>query len=92
MKMPTDEQIDVAIEWLHNNEGDENDSHAGKQACEAVAKWLDHESRERMLRRLARDGGVTVAALRRRIADKPDTIDQKARHVAATDRKFGVVI
>lgn len=41
-KFPTDEQIDIAVEWLKDNEdvGDEQD------ACVAVANWLERARME----------------------------------------------
>lgn len=63
MKRPTPEQIDVAVQWLIVNEGDEGEA----EACGAVAKWLTEMSYEQMLREEARRGGITVASLRRRL-------------------------
>ena len=64
MKCPTYDQLQLAALWLENNEGDE----AGD--CKAVAEWLKHEADEAMIRSEARRGGVTVAALRRKIAER----------------------
>lgn len=66
MKHPTDEQIRMAAEWLRINEGEEGEA----QACHAVADWIEHEADERVLRSEARKAGVTVARLRRMLADK----------------------
>jgi len=66
MRMPPQEQIDVARMWLESNEGDANES----AACKAVAAWIDHMAREAFLRQAAREGGITVATLRRRLAER----------------------
>lgn len=60
----TKEQIDIAIAWLNNNEGDGIEG----PSCRAVADWLDTFSRERELRAAAREGGLPVAVLRRKLA------------------------
>lgn len=64
MKMPPDAKLNTAIAWLESNEG-EGDEGA---ACKAVAAWLEHQRDERLIRSAAREGGVTVAALRRKLA------------------------
>jgi hypothetical protein len=64
MKMPPQDQIDIAIAWLETNEGEG----AERTACEAVAEWLAAVSFEDHLRRSARNAGVPVAALRRKMA------------------------
>ena len=66
MKMPPDDQIDFAIEWLRCNEGKDGEA----SACFAVANWLVEEKHERMLRQEARAGGVSVARLRARITQR----------------------
>lgn len=62
-KRPTDEQFDIAVHWLENNEGEG----AERDACLVVAAWIDHENRNRRIRTVAREAGVPVAALRRKI-------------------------
>ena len=69
MRKPTNEQFDVAIMWLQNNEGDGDEG----EACKAVAEWLDHLMSEDWLRSQAREAGVTVATLRRKLAEQAKT-------------------
>ncbi len=65
MKLPSDEQIEIARLWLEANAGD-----GGEQAaCQAVASWLESASEERMLRQAAKAGGVPVSQLRRRLRE-----------------------
>lgn len=64
--MPSIEALDTAIEWLRCNEGDDGEA----DRCRAVANWIEHEERERTLRRAAREAGVPVAAVRRRLAEE----------------------
>lgn len=66
MKRPTEQQFETAQAWLVVNSGDNGDN-GEAEACKAVADWLAHESQERMLRAAAREGGVSVAALRRKL-------------------------
>ena len=63
MKRPTNEQIETAIAWLDSNEGEG----AEREACVAVAAWIDHLAKEAFIREMARAGGVTPAQLRRKI-------------------------
>jgi hypothetical protein len=63
MKFPTQEQIGIAVQWLQCNEGEGEEA----IACKAVAAWLDHEADERFLRSKAREAGVPLAVLRRRL-------------------------
>ena len=65
IRMPRDELLRIAIAWLENNEGDGIE----KEACEAVAEWLQHELNERFLRDEARKAGIPVARLRRKLAE-----------------------
>jgi hypothetical protein len=62
---PTDKQIDTAIAWLNDNEGDAGEA----EACQAVALWLAEQQVEAILRSEARKARIPVAALRRRLQD-----------------------
>lgn len=64
MRMPGPDALNAAITWLRLNEGGDGEA----EYCAAVADWIEHEERERMLRSVARETGVTVATLRRRLA------------------------
>lgn len=66
MKRPTTEQLDTALAWLRSNEGDNGEA----ERCQAVADWLEHQEREAVLRRAAREGGVSVKALRSKLAER----------------------
>ena len=66
--LPTAEQFGTAIMWLENYESADE---AG-EACRAVAEWLEYQEQERTLRLAAREGGVTVARLRRKMATMAD--------------------
>lgn len=68
MKMPSTEQLNVAISWLRANEGIDGEA----DACEAVAAWIEHEERERLIRSKARAAGVSVARFRRRLNEIMD--------------------
>lgn len=63
-KLPTDQQVGVAVMWLRLNEGKDGET----EACHAVADWIEHEAFEAMLRSEARSAGVPVARLRRKLA------------------------
>jgi hypothetical protein len=65
MKMPETKALDIAISWLRSNEGIEGES----DACELVAAWIEHEERERYIRRAAREGRCPVARLRRKLQE-----------------------
>lgn len=64
-RLPTDAQFDIAAEWLRNNEGRDGEA----DACKTVAAWLDALVTGRRLRKVARDGGVPVRKLRRKLAE-----------------------
>lgn len=66
MKRPTTEQLDTAVAWLNSNEGDNGEA----ERCKAVADWLEHQERETVLRNAAREGGISVKALRRKLAER----------------------
>jgi hypothetical protein len=63
--MPGTDTLDTAIAWLRSNEGDNGEA----ERCAAVADWLEHEERERALRSAARQAGVQIARVRRRLAE-----------------------
>ncbi len=65
MKRPTQEQIYLAAEWLRINEGEEGEA----EACEAVADWLEEQSEAQMIREIAREQGVPVATIRKRLSN-----------------------
>lgn len=65
-QMPRDDQINVALLWLENNEGDGSE----REACLAVRDWIVSLKQERMLRSVAKDAGIPVAMLRRKIAER----------------------
>lgn len=54
MKRPTEEQIDIAREWLRSNEGDGEEG----EACRAVEAWLTHLKTEHTVGMIARSAGV----------------------------------
>jgi len=64
-RTPEDLQIGIAAEWLRSNEGQTDE----KSSCIAVADWIEALRYERKLRSAARSGGVTVARLRRKLAE-----------------------
>jgi rRNA-processing protein FCF1 len=69
MTKPTDQQFTTAIMYLEMNEGDEEEG----GACRAVAAWLAQLLADEALRKAARDGGVPVAVLRRKLAERAST-------------------
>lgn len=60
MSTPTDQQIETAILWLENNEGDDAPD-GERSACIVVAIYLE----ALLERRQARDAGCTVKYLRK---------------------------
>ena len=66
-QMPGTDQLGIAVEWLRNNEGDQNGE---AEACKAVADWIESEEFERYLRYEARAHGLPVAAVRRKLAER----------------------
>ena len=62
MKRPTIEQMETAIEWLRYNEGTAGSSESAD--CHAVALWLETQVESQTLREVAKEGGVSVVALR----------------------------
>lgn len=69
-KTPTDEQFNVAIAWLEANEADTNNGDTEKQSCQAVADWLAEFSYNQMLRNKAREFGVSVSAIRKKLKER----------------------
>lgn len=67
--MPPDDQIQLAVMWLSDNEG----VGAEEDACKAVAKWLEQEMTERVLRAAARQARLPLAVARERIAQASTT-------------------
>lgn len=67
VKMPTTEQIDIALMWLESNEGEGTEG----EACKAVAAWIDHMNREAWIRHEARARGVTIARFRAVLRNHP---------------------
>jgi hypothetical protein len=65
--MPGTDALNTAIAWLEANEGEENGE---RDACQEVAQWLIQQERERYLRHAARNAGVTVARLRKRLIEQ----------------------
>jgi len=65
MRMPNDDEIDLAILWLQHNEGEGSEA----AACKVVAEWLDHMKLERMIRSTARQAGISPSKVRRRLND-----------------------
>lgn len=65
VRMPPQSQTDIAVQWLLSNEGRDGEA----EACKAVAEWIDHLQSEAYLRKTARAAGVTVARLRRKLAE-----------------------
>jgi len=63
VKRPTPKQFDVAIGWLEVNEGDQGEA----EACQTVARWIEHQQQEHLLKSSARSGGVSIKALRARL-------------------------
>lgn len=78
MKMPGTDDLNTAIAWLRSNEGDNGEA----DRCAAVADWIEYEERERYLRLAARDAGVPVARLRRRIRETADAAIEREVNLA----------
>lgn len=63
IRMPSTDELNVAIAWLRSNEGDNGES----ERCLRVANWIEAIELERYLRLSARNAGVTISALRKRL-------------------------
>jgi hypothetical protein len=66
IRKPATEQLDTAIAWLRSNEGDEGEA----ERCAAVADWIEAVEADAHLRNAARNAGVSVAALRKRLREQ----------------------
>lgn len=73
MKRPTNAQLMIATMWLDGNEGDAEE----QGSCQAVARWLDWHQQQAELRSVAREAGVSVVALRRRLAGSVPQPDEE---------------
>lgn len=62
LKLPSDDQIDIACMWLRCNEK--------STACEIAAKFLKQLQADRMFRDVAREAGVSPRELKRRLAGR----------------------
>lgn len=60
---PSADDMRLAAEWLDVNEGDEESA-----ACQRVAAWLVEQADAKDLRDAAREHGVPVGALRKKLA------------------------
>lgn len=67
MKRPTPDQMHKAAQWL---ESYESDGSAEKEACKVVALWIVEQSDAAELRDLAREAGVPVGAVRKRMRER----------------------
>lgn len=63
MKKPTDDQVNIAILWLYDNEGEGEEG----EACRSVAQWLSERLENGYLRKSAREAGVPVKLLRSKL-------------------------
>lgn len=63
MIKPTDDQIDIAIQWLYENEGEGEEG----EACKLVAQWLGDKLENSQLRRIARQAKVPIKMLRAKL-------------------------
>lgn len=65
-RAPTDQQFETAIIWLQSNEGDCGEA----EACRQVADWIERQRTTASLKQVAREAGVSVSQLRKRLAGK----------------------
>lgn len=73
MKRPTYDELLLAAEWLDINEGDGGEMYT----CRAVAKWLREVADDAVLRSEAKQAGIPVARLRRKMAEKNLSLNSK---------------
>jgi hypothetical protein len=66
MKLPTTQQLDIAIAWLQCNEGGSKE----KASCEAVASYLQDLINDVFIKSEAKKAGVSVVELRRKLEGK----------------------
>lgn len=65
-RFPTNNQVATALAWLRCNEGEG----AEREACTAVADWLEIETNSRLIRSAARAAGVPTAVARLRLNER----------------------
>lgn len=65
---PTEDQFETAVMWLQSNNGDAGEA----TACRVVADWIERQRQADMLRHVAREAGVSVSQVRKRLAGKGD--------------------
>lgn len=75
MKRPSYDELLLAADWLDENEGDGGEAYS----CKAVAKWLREVAEDRLIRSEARQAGVPVARLRRKIAEQNKSLNSEAK-------------
>lgn len=63
---PSKQEMETAIAWLLANEGAGGES----ERCAAVAFWLESRVEDTEMRDVAREAGVTVGALRRKMRER----------------------
>lgn len=66
MSKPSDEDYTTAIQWLRFNDGGDGE----RESCSRVAEWLEGVRTASMIRSLAKEAGVPVAAVRRRLKER----------------------
>lgn len=71
---PSADDMRLAAEWL----GEYEDSPEG-DACKRVAAWLNEQAEAKELRDAAREHGVPVGALRRKIAAQSSSVAEAKR-------------
>lgn len=59
-------EFEIAIAWLETNEGDIEEH----TACRKVAGWLIDKVNDMKLKQVAREAGVSVVRLRKRLKEK----------------------
>jgi hypothetical protein len=65
-KRPTEQQFETALMWLSYNDGEYGEA----EACKAVAKWIEGELTNHMIRNAAKKAGVPVAAVRAKLQQR----------------------
>lgn len=69
---PLDLQFDIAVQWLQVNEGDIEEH----EACKAVANWIADQQFDGMVKRFAKEKGVSVVKVRRLMRAKEKAAKQ----------------
>lgn len=72
-RIPSDDEIAMAVMWLRCNEGDKGEA----EACAAVADWIERDQHDRYLRNAARRARVPIARLRHEVAKRAYTTPPK---------------